>query len=1089
MKPKTFKILFIILINVSFFSGLQAQNNKDQFYGLDSTINLADVGTSLQLNQEQLQSLPFHKLSSFGLLSPSAYRLKGDRMFYYGIEANQNHTFIDGMQVKDASNFPLRLIQSYNLYTNQAPINLGFTIGGITRIKTLQENDFTVLLDVSSDLAFNMQGVNGEIFINIPLASKKEGQNKRLPTLLIAGKYVWTNNTDPIWQRTQTINPEALSRLNSNPLRLVGAGQTGTYSNSAFVTSEDMMDQKVPDNSGKNGIYPFLKLSLPITENASLSIGSYSAIEEQDLYNHTNAMFNTSNNAVSSRRNFDNYLNWNHHIEVNSDLSLVYDINFQYSNYYQKTESKRHRDNFFDYGYVGNFTTYKTPTYELGNVKIDGYYYEDIMILNSWDFDTLVTFQASNINPGLAAYTNNFYDLYSGNPYGNYMNLDQIQLSGGLINGDNPNGVYEIWNNTGKVYSNYQEKNLEKIRFTLNFKIEYKSHHFQIGGEYNSEVQSHYSLSPVNLWGFMRGLSNFHLGELDKDNPYFSGTDTVSYMRKYDGDSQFEFDKNLRKLLGLPTDGLDFILIDSYDKHNNTISYYDKYGSMHTINTPDNFLSLDMFSESELLNNGGSNSFVNYSGYDHYSNKLNGRTDPYSFFDDFAIDASRPQYWAAFIQDEFEWKNLRVRVGLRMDVYDANRPVLKDVYSLFPIYSVEEALDEGNLEFYRPSNIGDDYLLYVDNVTSPSKLMGFRNNEIWYNAEGLEIYDPSILDAGAGISPYLKNPEFHQLGEEGWAPEMTFQDYSRSMNILPQFSVDYTFLNRINIYTSFSSFTQNPQYYSDFRPDEYYYWRGGIINNSALKPIRASKFFVGFKGNIWRNITADLSYFVTTIDNLIYLKIIQGVYPSDYTTLVNSENSIYTKGLQARLDLNNPLSSGAMGGISLTKLFPQKENLNYSQVSDLVFNAYLTYRFGSDNGPLWTNSKALNGFGASIFYQYRRGTPYYASNAYNSATFAKTPAVNLFNLNIQKDFYIGKNSMINVYLIIENLFNFNNVFKVYPETGQAGDDGFLTDPANQNLINNQLSPDSYRLLYQLQLYNPEYYDIPRIWRIGAVFRY
>ena len=79
--------------------------------------------------------------------------------------------------------------------------------------------------------------------------------------------------------------------------------------------------------------------------------------------------------------------------------------------------------------------------------------------------------------------------------------------------------------------------------------------------------------------------------------------------------------------------------------------------------------------------------------------------------------------------------------------------------------------------------------------------------------------------------------------------------------------------------------------------------------------------------------------------------------------------------------------------------------------------------------------------------------------------------------------------MMNVYLTVENPFNIKNVFKVYPQTGEADDDGFLSDPAYQEYINSQLNPDSYRLLYQMHLYNPENYDIPGIWRIGVIFRY
>jgi len=79
--------------------------------------------------------------------------------------------------------------------------------------------------------------------------------------------------------------------------------------------------------------------------------------------------------------------------------------------------------------------------------------------------------------------------------------------------------------------------------------------------------------------------------------------------------------------------------------------------------------------------------------------------------------------------------------------------------------------------------------------------------------------------------------------------------------------------------------------------------------------------------------------------------------------------------------------------------------------------------------------------------------------------------------------------MMNVYLTIENVFNFQNVYDVYSYTGKPDDDGLLTSDNYQNFIDHQLNPDSFRLLYQLHLYDPTFYGTPRIWRLGVIFRY
>lgn len=1082
-------------LNLIFIGKVLSQGAESQTSLVDTTIHLSDVGNTLQLNQEQLQRIPFHKLSSYGLLAPSAYSLKGDRMYFYGISVTDSHTFIDGMLISDASDFPVRVLQSYQLFTSRLPIGMGFSSVGITSLETMIPTEkFSAIADIYSDQAYNLHSINGELAFNIPLSTKgKRTGNTPGPTLLIAAKFAKSDNTDPIWKKTMKLNQESLSRFTSHPYR-PNPDYPSNDLNTEFVKQADLINQKVPDNNGKTGIYPFLKLSIPVTKNATLSLGSYSVIDKTDVFDHNNAMFNASNNAVRSRRNFDNSINWNHQIDVNADLKLTYDLQLQYANHFERTESAEHGNNFFDYGYIGKFMSYKTDTYEIGNVEVDGQYYSNVILLNSHDYDTLVTFEPSAINPSVSVYTT---DVYANKLNHKFRNMDELALAGGLINGMQPNSVYDLYNNTGTVSNNYQEMSEEKIRVAFNMKADYKSHHFLIGGEYNRETNSHYSVAPVGLWNLVRGLTNFHIIELDRLNPILvehnGSFDTVKFNRKYDANSQRIFDYNLRQKLGLSTDGVDYIMTDSYDRENNTISYYDEYNTLHTINTPDNLFSLDMFSPDELLNYG--NAYISYAGYNFSGGKAKGSNNPYSFFDDFSINASKPEYWAAYFQDEFKWKGLRACIGLRIDVYDANRPVLNDIYSLYPAYNVKEALTEGSIEFVKPGDIGDDYMVYVDKVNEPNRVVGYRDGDNWYNAEGIKIMDPLSLDVGSGVCPYLKYPEI-RLGKENWKPEMTFRDYTKTMNLLPQFSLDYSISERLNIYTNYSSSTRNPQYLSDFRPEIYYNWLSSgsteIIPNPALKPVRTGILFAGAKGIVWKNLVADIAYLVTSVDNYITMKYLLGAFPKRYFTVDNANNRISTNGFQAKIHWLNPQNSGVSAGMNLAKTYANKEDLTYFQVSDLVLNANIGYRFESKEISRMPASEYLGfmqGLSLQLFYQFRHGTPYIHTANNNHKSTRLTPNVNLFNLNVQKDITINKKAKLTIYLNIENLFNFKNVFEVYTKTGSATDDGFLTDPAWQRFINTQTNPDSYRMLYQLQLYNPAYFDIPRIWRIGLIVKY
>jgi hypothetical protein len=101
----------------------------------------------------------------------------------------------------------------------------------------------------------------------------------------------------------------------------------------------------------------------------------------------------------------------------------------------------------------------------------------------------------------------------------------------------------------------------------------------------------------------------------------------------------------------------------------------------------------------------------------------------------------------------------------------------------------------------------------------------------------------------------------------------------------------------------------------------------------------------------------------------------------------------------------------------------------------------------------------------------------------------------LLNLRLDKDFNFGigksgkRPATINVYLEILNLLNTKNVTGVYPATGSATDDGYLTAPEYQNQINQQVNSQSYRDLYSIYIDNPYNFSTPRQTRLGLMFNF
>jgi len=146
-----------------------------------------------------------------------------------------------------------------------------------------------------------------------------------------------------------------------------------------------------------------------------------------------------------------------------------------------------------------------------------------------------------------------------------------------------PDAVYGLWASPGTLQLGYSKGESEQFGFNASASADIGNHAVQFGLIYEQRIDRGYGTAPTELWSKMRAITNFHIAQLDKSNPHGVYVDdvfqdTIYYDRIYDKGTQNVFDINLRKALGLPVDGTDWIDIDSYDINSYTINYYDKDG-------------------------------------------------------------------------------------------------------------------------------------------------------------------------------------------------------------------------------------------------------------------------------------------------------------------------------------------------------------------------------------------------------------------------------------------------------------------------------------------------------------------------------
>jgi hypothetical protein len=656
-------------------------------------------------------------------------------------------------------------------------------------------------------------------------------------------------------------------------------------------------------------------------------------------------------------------------------------------------------------------------------------------------------------------------------------------------------------------------------------------HDLQAGIYYEQQISRGYGLGANALWILMGQLMNRHISELDRDNPILSYdangvfTDTVRYNRLINYADQSNFDRSFRNKLisqgardvyGNPVNERTFVDINSYK--------------------PGDF-SVDMFTADELLNNG--NGYVSYFGYDHMGNKVYRKPAIEEFLNNptmRTIGAFRPVYMAAWLQDQFQFKDLVFRLGLRMESYDANQFVLKDPYTLHPIRTAAEVKKINGLDINHPDNIGSNYAVYVNDLKSPTKIVGYRNGDRWYNADGSEQRNPEFLanqTSNGRIAPYLvaTNTDSLVLGKEA------LRDFTPALNFLPRIWFSFPLESgRKTFYVSYDVLAQRPNDVASFLTiDELYYLKnrqGATISNGDLKSRVKTDYEVGYKQIFGRKKNKGLelaaSYSEIRRDFGLY-QIAQG-FPVTYTTYRNIDFATIT-GFRSNFVMNEigPLSllasymlqfaDGTGSNINSQAALIASNQPNLRNViplgeldirHNIKLSATWEWAGGKDpktkkslyKGPIVGGKEIFKFTSFNIIANAYSGGPYTPTTrpvqigATDRAQIkgvpfgARLPWQQTIDINITKGFSLkrsGKDNplIMTVFVWVQNVLNTQNVLGVYPFTGQPMDDGFLNSQAGQLLVRNQIDAQSYTDLYKILLNSQTgNFGAPRNARIG-----
>ncbi len=1117
--------------------------NIEAFEVIDYKVPLIDkdkTSVGATVTSEEIAKMPNRSANAIATTVGGVFSADGERGSVRGQRSEGTVMYIDGIRVRGSSNLPESAIEQVTVILSGVPAQYGDATGGIINVTTKgPSREFGAGIEMQTSQFLDAYGYN-RLGLNMqgPLLWNKD-RTSSLLGYFIAGEAVYNQDSRPTATGVYKVKDDVLRELEQNPLRLTGTG-FGTYYNTNFIGKEELEFSKSTLNTNNIDVNLSGKLDIKTGPNINLSLGGSVNYSDGRPFNFTQSMFNYDKNYQVIDKTWRVFGRFTQRFPADKESkslikNVFYTVQADFTKFDRTVQDPEHKDNLFNYGYLGKYETQKIRSYELGYDTIS----QKTAFIHNGFRDTLIKFTRGDVNPITANYTRQYYELYPQSFY--HDNLNNIISGGGLLNGMGASGAYGLWGAPGGNQAGYSKTDNEQYAINFNASADIGNHALQFGAIYEQRTDRYYSTGPTGLWSLMRGLTNSHIAQLDVTNPnmvYLDGVfmDTIYYDRKYDAQSQRIFDISLRQKLGLPVDGTDWIDVDSYDINTLTMNYYDENGRLKTAALTE-ALSIDMFSPDELFNNG--DALVGYSGYNYKGDRIKSSNNP--SFDDFftkrdqngnftrEIAPFAPVYIAGYIQDKFAFDDLIFNIGLRVDRFDANQMVLTDPYTLYPALTVSEVNDMGS----HPQNMGKDYVVYVDNVGQPTSITGYRNKDTWYNAEGLVVTDPSIvLDAGNGVTPYLKNKSNIAVTSEA------FSDYDPQISVMPRISFSFPISDEALFFAHYDVLTQRPTYALQNNPMDYFFLPllgSPTISNPNLKPEKTIDYELGFQQRLTNSSSLTLSAYYREIRDQIQSYRYTAAYPKTYYSYNNIDFST-VKGLTVTYDLRRTsnarvrasytlqFANGTGSDPNFAKGLIQTGQPNLRTLFPLSFdrrhalNLMLDYRFAEGkeyNGPVIRRTKTdatgaevvkttqlLKNTGVNFTIFGGSGTPYTRSSKIvpigqsgiikGSISGSRLPWQFRIDGRVDKDINIswgeGKRaSYLNVYLQVLNILDSKNIMSVYGATGNPDDDGYLAAAEYQNIINTQLDAQAYRDLYSIRVNSPGNYSSPRQIRLGVIF--
>ena len=477
---------------------------------------------------------------------------------------------------------------------------------------------------------------------------------------------------------------------------------------------------------------------------------------------------------------------------------------------------------------------------------------------------------------------------------------------------------------------------------------------------------------------------------------------------------------------------------------------------------------------------------------------------------------------AGFDYKKYTYRKYQLSTGA---MYNINRAIADGDYTREQAASGTNATVTEALSLYnRNGQIGyDDYGNEVDDgfdgPREPTVTSLYVNDK--YESGDL------VLSAGIRIDNFMMDDfKMKDPANPGWDQsnqgliESEFEDSETKSVIQPRLGLAFPVSDQMVFHLQYGKFAQMPELDLPYASTRYMHLVWGGQNYTPdpmgfdLDPIETTQYEVGMSYQFLPSAAIDVTAFAKNTTGQIVVGKNEEVDISntygvaqdafyykngDFTTVNGFEFTLRTRRV-SRLQtfasytwsdargINSDPDTGA-GNIAQDLLSPPP-----LMISPLYYHnkhrgaIALDYRYGSDDG-------LLSGLGFNFEYKFNSGHPYTLSDggmgqraADEGAILAdarsREPQESIggsttpwqYYANLKVDYKLSLGGVgVTLFAYIDNLFDTKNVINVYSRSGNAYDDGFLTDPALSSEIvaaNGQTYVDLYR---NVNLENRQHY--------------